>query len=560
MTTAAPDWDLASDAELACGATAGDRRAFAGIYDRYANRLHDFCIGMVRDRDAAADCVQDVFCTAAAQLPKLRDPDKLRPWLYAIAKNEALRCVRERRRERVSDELPEAPSDEPGPDTLAARSELADLIAEAADGLSDRDRAVLELAYRHSLDGPELADALGVSAGNANRMVSRLRDTIETSLGALLVARRARNTGGGCAELRAILAGWDGRFSVLMRKRIARHIESCPSCEEERRKLVSPVALLGGVPVFIPAPDWLRNQTLNRIQLTSAATPIGDAAEIDTDAAEPPDARDTLDGSHLKIDTDAAEPPDARDTPDGSHPHLSGRRIAAVVAATLLLSMGLTLAWLYHQKASITPTEVTATTTAPAPAVPSATGSTSNGAPVPPQVSTNTATPATTAPATQGPSPITTTAPASTQCPNGTGVPAGQSCPPVTVHCPDGTTMPAGQGCPSQVPVRCPNGSSVPAGQSCPAVTVRCPDGTTMPAGQGCPSQVPVRCPNGSSVSAGQSCPAVTAHCPDGTSVTPPQTCPPLRPVSCPKGQTLSPGGTCVGITQSWRPSQSPPA
>jgi hypothetical protein len=56
--TALPDWDIVSDAELACAAGAGDRVAFAGIYDRYADRLHDFCVGMVRDRDAAADCVQ----------------------------------------------------------------------------------------------------------------------------------------------------------------------------------------------------------------------------------------------------------------------------------------------------------------------------------------------------------------------------------------------------------------------------------------------------------------------------------------------------------------------
>jgi hypothetical protein len=109
----------------------------------------------------------------------------------------------------------------PGPHTLAARTELADLIAEAASGLSDRDRAVLELAYRHGLDGPELADALGVSPTNANKMVYRLRETIELSLGALLVSRRVRSNPQGCPELAVILDGWDGRFSVLMRKRIA---------------------------------------------------------------------------------------------------------------------------------------------------------------------------------------------------------------------------------------------------------------------------------------------------------------------------------------------------
>src|ERR1700709_2367602 len=93
------------DAPLARAAAAGDRSAFAAIYDRYADRLHDFCIGLLRDRDAAADCVQDAFCTAATKLPQLRDPDKLRPWLYSIARNEALRHLRQRRREEPTDML-----------------------------------------------------------------------------------------------------------------------------------------------------------------------------------------------------------------------------------------------------------------------------------------------------------------------------------------------------------------------------------------------------------------------------------------------------------------------
>jgi RNA polymerase sigma factor (sigma-70 family) len=205
--TALPDWNILSDAELAGAAAAGDRGALAGIYDRYADRLHDFCVGMVRDRDAAADCVQEVFCTAAADLPKLRDPDKLRPWLYAVARHQALRTIRDRRREPVSDELLDAASGDPGPDTLAARNELAELVAQAAGGLSDRDRAVLELAYRHGLSGPDLAEALGVSHDSAKKLVQRLRETIEQSLGALLVARRGRTAQNGCQELGCHSAG-----------------------------------------------------------------------------------------------------------------------------------------------------------------------------------------------------------------------------------------------------------------------------------------------------------------------------------------------------------------
>ena len=97
-------------------AAAGDRAAFAQMYDRYADRLHDFCIGMLRDRDGAADCVQDAFCIAATRLPQLREPDKLRPWLYSIARNEALRKLSERRRETPSEDLPDTMSNEPGPE------------------------------------------------------------------------------------------------------------------------------------------------------------------------------------------------------------------------------------------------------------------------------------------------------------------------------------------------------------------------------------------------------------------------------------------------------------
>jgi len=267
-----------TDAELAIAAARGDRRAFALIYDRYADRLHDYCVGMMHDRDAAADCVQDAFCTAADALGGLRDPDKLRPWLYSIARSKVLHHIRDHRRETLVAEHFDSSSDEPGPDTMAGRDELATLVAEAAGGLSERDQQVLDLTYRHGLDGAELAQVLGVSQTNANTMVHRLRDTVERSLGALLVSRRVRNTG-GCQELATILAGWDGHFNVLMRKRISRHIEACDVCDDERRRLVTPAALLGGAPVFLPAPDWLREATLRDVQLVSHNTSTATGAQ-----------------------------------------------------------------------------------------------------------------------------------------------------------------------------------------------------------------------------------------------------------------------------------------
>ena len=162
-------------------------------------------------------------------------------------------------------------SHEAGPDTLAARTELANLIAEAAGGLSDGDLAVLELSYRHGLEGADLAAALEVSVAQARAMSLRLGQTIERSLGAVLVARRVRRNPVVCLELARILQGWDGVVNARTRRRVTGHIESCLTCGAERRRLVTPAALLGAAPVFIPAPDWLRAQTLRRVRLAPAS-------------------------------------------------------------------------------------------------------------------------------------------------------------------------------------------------------------------------------------------------------------------------------------------------
>ena len=193
------------------------------------------------------------------------------------------------------------PSDEADPATLAARGELAELISQASGGLSDRDRVVLELAYRQGLDGPELAEALGVTPKNANTLVERLRDTIARSLGALLLYRGVNADPERCPELAAIVGQGDGEFTVLMRKRVARHIDGCRVCEEDRARMVTPAALLGATPIVIPAPAWLRQRTLDSAVVpppTTTSAPVGpedDASwwpprDLDVDdLAEPPE-------------------------------------------------------------------------------------------------------------------------------------------------------------------------------------------------------------------------------------------------------------------------------
>lgn len=250
------------DAELVAGLRSGDQQCLAGIYDRYADRLYDFCTGMLRNRDDAADAVQDTFLVVSRRIEQLRDPERLRPWLYAIARSVVLDRIRARARSRPTEAVIDTPDPGAGPERQAEQEALRRLVADAADGLSDTDQVMLRL-HLHGLQGAELGVAMGISARTAHVRLSRLRDQVEAALGALLVARLGRRE---CAGLAEVLGNWSGRLTPLLRKRVVRHVEGCPRCGERRRAAASPWALLSGL-VVLPAPPELRTQVLGDVEL-----------------------------------------------------------------------------------------------------------------------------------------------------------------------------------------------------------------------------------------------------------------------------------------------------
>jgi RNA polymerase sigma factor (sigma-70 family) len=253
---------------------AGDPRGLAAAYDSYAASLHAYCRSLLAEPADAADAVQDTFVVAAAKLGGLRDRDRLRPWLYAVARNEC--------HGRLQDQVRRADLNESGemaylaaevsvdPDidagTPAEREELRGLVLDAIGGMNPGDREVIELNLRHDLNGSDLADVLGVSANQANALASRARGQLERSLGALLVARTDRRQ---CAELDALLDSWDSRLTFLRRKRVSKHIESCETCGARRLLELSPAMLLSALPL-VTLPAGLRRQVMWLIADSSA--------------------------------------------------------------------------------------------------------------------------------------------------------------------------------------------------------------------------------------------------------------------------------------------------
>ena len=147
------------------------------------------------------------------------------------------------------------------------QAEVQQFVRDAIAGLNPSERDVIELSLVQGLDSDELADALGVSRNHAHALLSRARSQLERSLGALLVARTGREA---CAALDALLAGWDGQLTVLMRKRVSRHIDQCEICGELKRRELSPALFAGALPLVALMPGFREHVLKMCADLSSA--------------------------------------------------------------------------------------------------------------------------------------------------------------------------------------------------------------------------------------------------------------------------------------------------
>lgn len=370
--------DTRSDAAAVAAFVAGDRSALGEIYDRYAAALLDLATGMLRDPHDAADVVQDVFVVAARSLHRLREPDRLRPWLFAIARHEVFRRTRSRSRTRATDFSDPAAAASLGAATMSApvdpaaeagrlvALDLAASIRAAAAGLDPRDQLVLELVARSGLRGRDLADALGVSEAQSQVLVHRMRERVRRSLGAWTVARMGR---ADCPTLQEVLAGWDGAFSVLIRKRVARHVDSCAVCAQTSQRYAV-IPLLGLLPV-LAAPAELRGRVLSAALGGGVADPAVD---------QPPESPGTA--AYQRAGRPAPENAYRFDAPGGFPAAARGpRRVLAAVLAAGVLALLIGGGW--WVRAAIPVTSPTLANLASTPSTPSTPSGPASPAPAP---------------------------------------------------------------------------------------------------------------------------------------------------------------------------------
>ena len=159
-----------SSTALIAAIAAGDRDAFSRFYDLTAPMAFGLIRRVLRDPEAAAEVLQEVFWQIWQDAPRY-DPKRGSPeaWLVMRAKTRAidrLRSIRRRDRTFVApvDESVAQRREEPA-ENPAVVAEDRSLVRNALAQLPEAQRRVIELAFFEGLTQSEIATRLGEPLG-----------------------------------------------------------------------------------------------------------------------------------------------------------------------------------------------------------------------------------------------------------------------------------------------------------------------------------------------------------------------------------------------------------
>lgn len=162
-------------ADLLAGIARAEPDALRALYQAQSVRLFGIANAVLRDRDAAADAMQDAFLRIAQRAAQY-DPSRGAPeaWLGGIVRHAALDVARRRGREM--------PTDDPALGDMPVPPEALERVAANAEGrrlreclaaLEEKNRHGIVLAFVHGLSHTQIAARLELPLGTVKAWIRR---------------------------------------------------------------------------------------------------------------------------------------------------------------------------------------------------------------------------------------------------------------------------------------------------------------------------------------------------------------------------------------------------
>lgn len=151
----------------------GDKKALHLLYEKYNKILFSLIISILKNREEAEDCLQEVFTQLwekAEQYDASRG--KVYSFLVTMARNKAIDRTRSRgykdskKEDHIISDFTMTPeSDKNNPYKNLELSERASIVRQALQKLSDKERKVLRVAYFQGLSQSQISNKLDIPLG-----------------------------------------------------------------------------------------------------------------------------------------------------------------------------------------------------------------------------------------------------------------------------------------------------------------------------------------------------------------------------------------------------------
>ena len=197
--------DRTTDERLLARAGDGDEEAFLELYQRHRLPVFRFAYRLLGSVESAEDVTHDCFLSLI-RTPGNFQPRRasLRTYLFAAARNLALKHFRSLRRETTLDELTEEPgvAEKQQPLAKLLNEELIGQIRDAVVNLPPLQREALVLFEYEGLSMSEIANIVGAEVGAVKARLYRARERLKIVLGPYLRTNQELNSGQEIVTLR----------------------------------------------------------------------------------------------------------------------------------------------------------------------------------------------------------------------------------------------------------------------------------------------------------------------------------------------------------------------
>jgi RNA polymerase sigma-70 factor (ECF subfamily) len=157
----------------------GDAVSGEALFERYYEMVERFFLNKVTS--GVQDLVQETFTRCVESRERIRDNDRFRMYMFAIAYNVLTGYLRERYRGDREIDLSEVSVCDvaPGPSSLIAQRREHRLLIEALRSIPVDDQVILELHYWEQLTTHQMAEVIGIPVGTARGRLQRARTRLE---------------------------------------------------------------------------------------------------------------------------------------------------------------------------------------------------------------------------------------------------------------------------------------------------------------------------------------------------------------------------------------------